>query len=76
MIKWKCNVNSAFVFSFFSREEKRKSKMWDATPKQIQTEWVLCSDDWQDTHKTKMNSNLLNLALPPIKQLKTQNKYN
>ena len=48
MIKWKFNVNSAFVFIIFSREEKIKSKMQGATPKHQQTEWILCSDDWQD----------------------------
>ena len=36
------------MFSIFSREKKRKSKMQDATPKHLQTEWVPCSDDWQD----------------------------
>ena len=35
---------------------------------------ILNFNKQMNTHKAKMNADLLNLALPPIKQLKIQNK--
>ena len=34
------------VFSVEMRKENERYK--NATPKHSQTEWILCSDDWQD----------------------------
>ena len=34
------------IYTF--RRSSSIKRMWDATPKHPQTEWVLCSEDWQD----------------------------
>ena len=49
--------------------------MRDATPKHPQTEWVLCSDDWQDiviTHIPQLNNTPIedNYADISLKKLK------
>ena len=33
---------------YTSRRQSSIKTMWDATRQHPQTEWVLCSDDWQD----------------------------
>ena len=83
MIKWKCNnVNSAFIFSIFSKEEKRKSTMQDATPKHAPTEWVLCSDNWQDIviiiyipqlNDIPIEDNYVDISLKEIKDAYSKN---
>ena len=37
--------------------------MWDAIPTQPQTEWILCSDEWQDivTTHTHLNSTIYDM---------------
>ena len=41
--------NSTCAFSDFSEEEMKKKRMKrDAKSKHTKTEWVLCSEDWQD----------------------------
>ena len=49
--------------------------MWDATPIHLQTEWVLCSDDWQNIvmtdipqfNDTPIEDNYVDMSLKEIK---------
>ena len=51
--------------------------MWDVLPKQPQTEWILCSDDWQDIiiiyiphlNDTPIEDNYVNISLKEIKDV-------
>ena len=68
--------NATYAFSDFSGEEmKRKIKNRDAKSKHTRTEWVLCSEDWQDiviTYVPQLNNiptedNYADISLEEIK---------
>ena len=70
--------NSTYAFSDFSGEEmKRKAKKGDAKLRHTRTEWVLCSEDWQDIgityvpelNKIPIKDNYADISLEEIKEV-------
>ena len=70
--------NSTYAFSDFSGDEMKKKRMKrDAKFKPTKTEWILCSEDWQDiviTYVWQLNSipiedNYADISLEEIKDV-------
>ena len=59
--------NSTYAFSDFSGEEMKEQRTkGDAKLKQAKTEWVLCSEDWQD---------IVMIYVPQLSNIPIENNY-